>query len=93
MNFQFEGHGKCPVVVQHSKLVDARQAERMKKYWGEQLKKLKEVVSSQLPVASERPRHCFIGPSSHRAIELLRHWRSCDLDAVARCGFNDPMTQ
>ncbi len=47
VNFYSKGNGKCQVVVQHSKLVDARRAERMKKYWAEQLEKLKEVVSRQ----------------------------------------------
>jgi len=45
VNFYSMGEAKSQVAVQHSKLADARQAERMKKYWGEQLEKLKEVLS------------------------------------------------
>lgn len=45
VNFYAKGEAKSQVAVQHSKLADARQAERMKKYWGEQLEKLKEVLN------------------------------------------------
>lgn len=45
--FNSKGGGKSQVTVQHRKLADAKQAERMKKYWAEQLEKLKEVVSGQ----------------------------------------------
>ena len=45
VNFYAKGEAKSQVAVQHSKLADARQAKRMKKYWGEQLEKLKEVLN------------------------------------------------
>lgn len=47
VNFYSKGDGKSQVAVQHGKLADTKQAGRMKKYWGEQLEKLKEVVSGQ----------------------------------------------
>ncbi|MFB3922125.1 MAG: SRPBCC domain-containing protein [Terriglobia bacterium] len=47
VNFYPKGDGKCQVAAQHSKLADAKQAARMKKYWAEQLDKLKEVSSRQ----------------------------------------------
>jgi uncharacterized protein YndB with AHSA1/START domain len=40
VNFYGKGPGKCQVTVQHSKLVDADQAEAMKVYWGEALERL-----------------------------------------------------
>lgn len=46
VDFYPKGDGKSQVVAQHSKLADARQAERMKKYWGEQLDRLKEVLEA-----------------------------------------------
>jgi len=46
VNFYSKGNRKSQVVAQHSKLADARQAERMKKYWGEQLGRLKEVLEA-----------------------------------------------
>lgn len=49
VNFYSKGEGKCQVAVQHSKLVDAKQAERMKEYWGEQLARLKEVLEAAGP--------------------------------------------
>jgi len=45
VNFYAKGETKSQVAAQHSKLANAQQAERMKKYWAEQLEKLKEVVS------------------------------------------------
>ena len=46
VNFYPKGDTKSQVVAQHSKLASAQQAERMKKYWAEQLERLKEVFSS-----------------------------------------------
>jgi len=45
VNFYSKGDGKTQVVAQHSKLASAQQAERMKKYWAEQLERLKEILS------------------------------------------------
>ncbi len=45
VNFYSKGDGKSQVAVQHGKLPNSDQAERMKRYWGDQLEKLKEVVS------------------------------------------------
>ena len=42
-----KGKGKTQVAVQHGKLADAKQAERMKAYWGEQLDRLEEVMSGR----------------------------------------------
>lgn len=42
--FLSKGDGNCQVVAQHSKLKDAKQADRMKKYWGNQLEQLKAIV-------------------------------------------------
>ena len=42
--FNSKGEGKCQVVAQHSKLKDAKQADRMKKYWGEQLDRLRQLL-------------------------------------------------
>ncbi len=44
--FLSKGVGKSQVTVQHSKLSSARQAERMRKYWGEQLVRLKGFLES-----------------------------------------------
>ena len=42
--FLAKGEQKTQLVVQHSKLSDARAAERMKTYWGKQLVRLKELL-------------------------------------------------
>lgn len=42
--FLSKGSGKCQVVAQHSKLADAKAAAKMKKFWGEALDRLKELV-------------------------------------------------
>jgi uncharacterized protein YndB with AHSA1/START domain len=42
--FYPKGPGKSQVVVQHSKLADARAAERMKQYWGGKLEGLKGIL-------------------------------------------------
>jgi uncharacterized protein YndB with AHSA1/START domain len=39
-----KGRGKAQVGLEHSKLASGREAERMKKYWGEALERLKEVL-------------------------------------------------
>ena len=44
VNFYSKGAGKAQVTVQHGKLRDARQAERMRAYWGERLDRLKGVL-------------------------------------------------
>ena len=40
VNFYAKGSSKSQVVVQHAKLGDMSQAEKMKKYWKEKLEKL-----------------------------------------------------
>lgn len=42
--FLSKGSGKCQVVAQHSKLTDSKAAAKMKKFWGEALDRLKEVI-------------------------------------------------
>lgn len=42
--FLAKGDGKTQVVAQHSKLPDAKAAARMKKFWGEALDALKELI-------------------------------------------------
>jgi len=44
VNFYPKGIGKGQVVVQHSKLADAKQVEKKKAYWSEALDKLKEML-------------------------------------------------
>jgi uncharacterized protein YndB with AHSA1/START domain len=44
INFYPKGEDKSQVVVQHSKLPDARAAARMKKYWGEALDRLRALL-------------------------------------------------
>ncbi|HZI85193.1 MAG TPA: DUF4287 domain-containing protein [Pyrinomonadaceae bacterium] len=44
VSFLGKGDGKSQVVVQHSKLPDARAAAKMKSYWGKALDRLREVV-------------------------------------------------
>lgn len=42
--FVFKGRAKSQVVVQHSKLADAKEAERKKKFWGEHLDRLQALL-------------------------------------------------
>lgn len=42
--FIAKGEGKSQVTVQHSKLPDAAEAERMKAYWAEALERLKDLL-------------------------------------------------
>lgn len=44
-SFYPKGDGKCQVVAQHAKLKDAKAGEKMKKYWGEALGRLKEEIA------------------------------------------------
>jgi hypothetical protein len=44
--FNSKGEGKCQVAAQHSKLKHAKQADRMKKYWGKQLDQLKQLLEA-----------------------------------------------
>jgi uncharacterized protein YndB with AHSA1/START domain len=44
VGFLSKGADKCQVVAQHGKLPDAKAAVRMKKFWGEALDKLKELI-------------------------------------------------
>lgn len=44
ISFLGKGDGKSQVVVQHSKLSDAKAAAKMKSYWGQALDRLREVV-------------------------------------------------
>ena len=44
INFAAKGDEKSQVVVQHSKLPNARSAAKMKKYWGEALDRLKSLI-------------------------------------------------
>jgi hypothetical protein len=44
VNFYSKGKAKAQVVVQHTKLSDARTAERMKTYWSEQLGALERLL-------------------------------------------------
>lgn len=44
ISFLGKGDGKSQVVVQHSKLPDAKAAAKMKSYWGKALDRLREVV-------------------------------------------------
>jgi hypothetical protein len=44
ISFLGKGDGKSQVVVQHSKLPDAKAAAKMKTYWGKALDRLREVV-------------------------------------------------
>ena len=43
VNFYDKGQDKSQVVVQHTKLPDAKGAEKMKTYWAEALERLKEI--------------------------------------------------
>ena len=44
INFYPKGDGKSQIVVQHSKLPDAKAAAKMKTFWGKALDKLREVL-------------------------------------------------
>ena len=44
VNFYDKGDSKAQVVVQHSKLANMNEAEKMKKYWKEKLEKLSGVL-------------------------------------------------
>ncbi|MGI8896914.1 MAG: DUF4287 domain-containing protein [Pyrinomonadaceae bacterium] len=44
ISFYPKGDGKSQVVVQHSKLPDAKSAAKMKTYWGKALDQLREVL-------------------------------------------------
>lgn len=46
VNFYPKGAGKSQVTVQHSRLADAKAAERMEAYWGKALDRLKEFVEA-----------------------------------------------
>ena len=45
VEFYAKDANKCQVVVQHQKLASAAQAERMKRYWKEQLEELKTYLT------------------------------------------------
>jgi hypothetical protein len=46
ISFQAKGAGKSTVTIQHEKLRDAREAARMKEYWGEKLDALGTYLTS-----------------------------------------------
>jgi uncharacterized protein YndB with AHSA1/START domain len=46
VGFYPKGDSKTQVAVQHSKLADAKAAERMKDYWGKKLERLKEFIEA-----------------------------------------------
>jgi hypothetical protein len=46
-NFYAKGNAKTQVTVQHSKLLDAKRGEQMKKYWGKTLNRLKKSLETQ----------------------------------------------
>jgi len=45
VNFYGKEKDKCQITVQHGKLPNATEANRMKVYWKEKLEKLDEMVS------------------------------------------------
>jgi len=45
VNFYEKGKSKCQITVQHGKLSNATEANRMKAYWKEKLEKLDEMIS------------------------------------------------
>lgn len=45
-NFYAKEDGKSQVTVEHSKLADSREAERMKAYWAERLERLKRTLEA-----------------------------------------------
>ena len=46
VNIYPKGDGKTQVTLQHTKLASAREASRMKKYWGDALKRLEEALTA-----------------------------------------------
>ncbi len=44
--FNAKGTGRCQVTVQHSKIADAKKAEKMKNYWAAQLARLQSALES-----------------------------------------------
>lgn len=46
VNFYVKDDNKVQVTVQHGKLADAKQAERMTAYWAEKLDRLKEILEA-----------------------------------------------
>ena len=45
VNIYAKGEDKAQVTLQHTKLASAREAARMKKYWGDALKRLEETLN------------------------------------------------
>jgi hypothetical protein len=45
VNISAKGDNKAQVALQHTKLANAREAARMKKYWGDALKRLQEALA------------------------------------------------
>ena len=45
VNIYAKGEGKAQVTLQHTKLASAREAARMKKHWGDALKRLEEALA------------------------------------------------
>jgi hypothetical protein len=45
VNFLPKGDAKSQVAVEHSKLADPGEAERMKAYWGERLERLRDLLA------------------------------------------------
>jgi uncharacterized protein YndB with AHSA1/START domain len=45
VNIYPKGDGKAQVTLQHRKLASAREAARMKRYWGDALKRLEETLT------------------------------------------------
>lgn len=46
VNFYPKGNSKSQVVVQHNKLPDTKQVEKMKSYWANSLDRLKEILET-----------------------------------------------
>ena len=44
VNLYAKGEGKSQVTVQHEKIANAKEAAKLKKFWGEKVEKLKELV-------------------------------------------------
>ena len=47
VNIYAKGEGKTQVTLQHTKLANAREAARMKKYWGDALKRLEDALAQR----------------------------------------------
>jgi hypothetical protein len=45
VNIYAKGEHKAQVTLQHTKLASAREATRMKKYWGDALKRLEDTLA------------------------------------------------